>query len=104
MLPGITYDLVLELAAASGMPHAVREVSERETLTADELWLTSSTKEVLAITTLNGRPVGHGQAGPAVPAHARAVPGIQGGERSERRRARPTTRQRTHEKGRGRRA
>lgn len=64
MLPGITYDLVLELAAASGMPHAVREVSERETLTADELWLTSSTKEVLGITTLNGRPVGGGKPGP----------------------------------------
>jgi len=64
MLPGITYDLVLELAAASGVPHAVREVSERETLTADELWLTSSTKEVLAITALNGRPVGSGKPGP----------------------------------------
>jgi D-alanine transaminase len=64
MLPGITYDLVLELAAASGLPHAVREVSEGETLSADELWLTSSTKEVLAITALNGRPVGNGKPGP----------------------------------------
>ena len=64
MLPGITYDLVLELAAAAGLPHQVREVSERETLTADELWLTSSTKEVLAITSLNGRPVGTGKSGP----------------------------------------
>jgi D-alanine transaminase len=64
ILPGITYDLVLELAAASGLPHRVREVTERETLTASELWLTSSTKEVLAITTLNGRPVGTGKPGP----------------------------------------
>ena len=64
MLPGITYDLVLELAAASGLPHQVREVSERETLTASELWLTSSTKEVLAITKLNARPVGSGKPGP----------------------------------------
>ena len=64
ILPGITYDVILELAAASGMPHKVREVSERETLTADELWLSSSTREVLAITTLNGQPVGNGRPGP----------------------------------------
>jgi D-alanine transaminase len=64
MLPGITYDLVLELAEASGLPHQVREVSERATLAASELWLTSSTKEVLPITTLNGRPVGSGKPGP----------------------------------------
>jgi D-alanine transaminase len=64
ILPGITYDLVLELAAGSGLPHRVREVTEQETLAATELWLTSSTKEVLAITTLNGRPVGSGQPGP----------------------------------------
>jgi len=64
ILPGITYDLLLELAAASGLPHRVREVTEQETLTASELWLTSSTKEVLAITTLNGRSVGTGKPGP----------------------------------------
>ncbi len=32
--------------------------------TADELWLASSTREVLAITTLDGRPVGTGRPGP----------------------------------------
>jgi D-alanine transaminase len=64
MLPGITYDLVLELAAAAGLPYQVREITEEETLGASELWLTSSTKEVLAITTLNGRPVGDGNPGP----------------------------------------
>lgn len=64
ILPGITYDLVLELAAASGVPYRVREVTERETLSACELWLTSSTKEVLAITTLNAHPVGTGKPGP----------------------------------------
>jgi D-alanine transaminase len=64
MLPGITYDLVLELAAVSGLPHRVREITEQETLTASELWLSSSTREVLAITSLNGRPVGTGKPGP----------------------------------------
>jgi D-alanine transaminase len=64
ILPGITYDVVLELAARHGAPFAVRPVAEAEVRSADELWITSSTKEVLAITTLDGRPVGQGaQAG-----------------------------------------
>ena len=60
MLPGITYDVVLELAARHGAAHAVRPISEAELRSADELWMTSSTKEVLAITTLDGQAVGHG--------------------------------------------
>jgi len=60
MLPGVTYDVVLELAAKHGVPHEVREISEEECRTADELWMTSSTKEVLPITMLDGKPVGHG--------------------------------------------
>ncbi|MBI1966231.1 MAG: D-amino acid aminotransferase [Betaproteobacteria bacterium] len=63
MLPGITYDVVLELAAAKNIPAEVREIAEREVRDADELWLTSSTREVLAITTLDGRPVGGGRPG-----------------------------------------
>ena len=64
MLPGITYDVVLELARAHGMTHEVREVLEAEVRSADELWMTSSTKEVLPITSLDGQPVGNGQPGP----------------------------------------
>ena len=64
ILPGITYDVVLELAARHGAAHQVRDVSEAELRSADELWLTSSTKEVLAITTLDGKPVGSGKPGP----------------------------------------
>ncbi|HXV11770.1 MAG TPA: aminotransferase class IV, partial [Burkholderiales bacterium] len=64
VLPGITYDVVLELAAASKVPVEVREISEDEVRSADELWLTSSSKEVLAVTTLDGRPVGSGKPGP----------------------------------------
>ncbi len=63
MLPGITYDVILELAVANGIPHEVRRVSQAEVLGADELLLTSSTKEVLAITTLDGKPVGDGKPG-----------------------------------------
>ena len=64
MLPGVTYDVVLELARRHGMKHEVREVLEAEVRSADELWMTSSTKEVLPITALDGRPVGDGKPGP----------------------------------------
>lgn len=63
MLPGITYDVILEIAAANGIPHEVRKVAATEIFSADELLLTSSTKEVLAITQLDGKPVGVGKPG-----------------------------------------
>lgn len=64
MLPGITYDVVLELAARHGLACQVREILEDEVRSADEVWMTSSTKEVLAITALDGRAVGQGVPGP----------------------------------------
>lgn len=64
MLTGITYDVVLELAAGDAIPVEVREISEAEVRDADELWMTSSTKEIMAIVRLDGRPVGAGVPGP----------------------------------------
>lgn len=64
MLPGITYDLVLELAAANGIPVEIGKFDQTRIRQADELWLTSSTKEVLAITTLDGHIIGNGKPGP----------------------------------------
>lgn len=64
VLPGITYDLVLELARAKGLPIEVRPIAASELSTADELWLSSSTKEVLPVTRLDGKPVGTGKPGP----------------------------------------
>ena len=64
MLPGITYDIILELAECHGQPVKIAEIEETELRTADEVWMTSSTKEVLAITTLDGQPVGTGKPGP----------------------------------------
>jgi len=64
ILPGTTYDVVLELAAKAGMPVEVRPVSEAELRDADELWLTSATREVLAVNSLDGKPVGGGAPGP----------------------------------------
>jgi D-alanine transaminase len=64
ILPGITYDVVSELAQGAGLPLEFRDVSEAEVRSADEVWVTSSSKEVLAVTTLDGKPVGDGKPGP----------------------------------------
>ncbi|UJP05568.1 MAG: D-amino acid aminotransferase [Nitrosomonas sp.] len=63
MLPGITYDVVLELAAANHITHEIRQVTETEVRTADEILLTSSTKEVMPVTLLDQQPVGNGKPG-----------------------------------------
>jgi len=63
-LPGVTYDVVLELAAANALPTQVRAIAQAEVRDADELWLASSTKEVLAIVSLDGQPIGAGRPGP----------------------------------------
>ena len=64
ILPGITYDVVLEILRANALPHEIRPVKESELRSADEVWITSSSREVLPITTLDGRPVGAGRPGP----------------------------------------
>ena len=64
ILPGITYDVVVELAQAAKMPLELRDVSEAEVRGADEIWVTSSSKEVLAVVELDGKPVGDGKPGP----------------------------------------
>jgi len=64
ILLGITYDLLVRLAAEGALKLEVRPVSEAELRGADEVWLSSSTKEVLAVTTLDGKPVGSGRTGP----------------------------------------
>ena len=65
ILPGITYDVVFEIARAHGMPCEVRPISEAELRSADEILLSSSGREVLAITRLDNEPVGDGRPGPA---------------------------------------
>ena len=64
MLPGITYDLILELAVAHDIAVAIGYFAEARIRAADELWITSSTKEILAIVTLDGKPVANGKPGP----------------------------------------
>jgi len=61
ILPGITYDVVLEILRANAIAHEVRPVAESELRSAEEIWVTSSSREVLPITTLDGKPVGRGE-------------------------------------------
>ena len=64
ILPGITYDATLEIARAAGVALDVRPVTHAEAMSGDEMWLSSSTKEVLAVTTVDGRPFAGGKPGP----------------------------------------
>jgi len=64
ILLGITYDLLVRLAAEGLLKLEIRPITEAELRSADEVWLSSSTKEVLAVTTLDGKSVGTGKPGP----------------------------------------
>jgi len=64
VLPGITRDLIIELAAQADMPMHERAVSESALRNADEIWISSSTKEVVPVTLLDGEIVGSGKPGP----------------------------------------
>jgi D-alanine transaminase len=64
ILPGITYDVVTEIAQAGKIPLEFRDIAESEVRSADEVWVTSSSKEILAIVTLDGKPVADGRPGP----------------------------------------
>jgi len=64
ILPGITYDVIAELAQANDLPMEFRDIAEAEVRNADEVWVTSSSKEVFPIVTLDGRQVGDGKPGP----------------------------------------
>jgi len=64
ILPGITYDAAFDLARGGGLAVKVRPIPREEALSADEMWLSSSTKEVLAVTTIDGKPFGGGAPGP----------------------------------------
>ena len=64
ILPGTTRSVVEELAARVGIVHRAAPVSEAELRGADEIWLSSAAREIVAVTALDGAPVGTGQPGP----------------------------------------
>ncbi len=64
LLPGITRDLVLELAVSAGLAAREAQITPEELTRAEEIWVSSSTKEVLPVTCLDGQAVGSGKPGP----------------------------------------
>lgn len=64
LLPSITRDVVLQLATRHGMAWRETTITVAELRAAQEVWLASSTREVYAVTDLDGRPVGSGVPGP----------------------------------------
>lgn len=65
LLPGITRDLVLELAQQQGIPFQETQINTQKLNSADEIWITSSTREIVAVTRLDGQTIGDGKPGPA---------------------------------------
>jgi D-alanine transaminase len=64
ILQGIRVGLIDRLCAAAGVPLEIRPISKAQVLDADEILLSSATKEVLPMTVLNDRPVSDGKPGP----------------------------------------
>jgi D-alanine transaminase len=60
VLEGIRYELLRELCEECGVAYNLKPIAEADVLSADELLLSSATKEVLPVTTLDAEPVGHG--------------------------------------------
>jgi D-alanine transaminase len=64
LLPGITRDLIVELARIQQLPIEEVNFSKAELLAAEEIWISSSTKEIMPVVNLNDKPVGNGRPGP----------------------------------------
>lgn len=63
ILPGITRKITLKVMDDAGVAYTQRNITEEELLTADEVWLTSSTQDVIPVTSINQKPVGNGKVG-----------------------------------------
>jgi D-alanine transaminase len=64
LLPGITRDLIIELAANHAMPFREADITEAELFAADEIWLSSSTREISPVTLLDDTVISAGKPGP----------------------------------------
>jgi D-alanine transaminase len=64
LLPGTTRSLIEELADEAGIVRHVDEITEVELRCADEVWLSAATRGVVAVTSIDGKPVADGLPGP----------------------------------------
>jgi D-alanine transaminase len=78
VLEGIRFNLIEDICREQGIPFELRRITRAEVLDADELMLSSATKEVLPVTLLDGAPVGHGASrGLPGPVYQRLYAGYQ---------------------------
>lgn len=63
LLPGITRDLIVEIANQHGLSCKETNITKDELLNADEVWLSSSTKEVSPVCLIENKPVANGKPG-----------------------------------------
>jgi D-alanine transaminase len=63
ILAGITRDVILELAKRNGIPCREQKITLEALQGASEIWATSSTREIIPIVSLDGKPVGDGKPG-----------------------------------------
>ncbi|KAF3997122.1 D-amino acid aminotransferase [Glaciimonas immobilis] len=64
ILEGIRYSLIEELCAANNIAFVARRIERKEVMEADEVLLSSATKEILPVTVIDGKTIGNGQPGP----------------------------------------
>jgi D-alanine transaminase len=84
VLEGIRYDLLKELCEEEGIAYNLRPISEADVRAADEVLLSSATKEVLPVTKIDGEPVGHGALrGKPGPVYARLHEAYQRAKREQ---------------------
>jgi D-alanine transaminase len=84
VLEGIRVELLRELCEDIGVPYVLRPISENEVLQADEVMLSSATKEILPVTHIDGQPVGHGALrGRPGPVYARLYEAYQNAKRTQ---------------------
>lgn len=65
ILPGITRDVILELAEQNNIPYSEDIISLEALKTASEIWLTSSTREIIPVVQLDSETISNGKPGPA---------------------------------------
>ena len=84
VLEGIRYELIKELCEECGIAYNLRPIAEAEVAAADEILLSSATKEVLPVTTFDGEGVGHGtMRGKPGPVYAKLYEAYQRAKRAQ---------------------